>query len=126
MFRSPPPEMLKEFDKDGDGELNDTERESMRLAMQSRFGGQGAPRGNREEMLKRFDKNGDGQLDEEERTAMREATGGDRQRGGGADRPQRRNRGEGRQGQPGESGERQGNDLPAANPGPSTTPSRSE
>ena len=75
-------EMLKQFDKDGDGELNESEREAMRTAMAARFGSQGGPgsgqRMNREEMLKRFDKNGDGELDESERTAMREALGSSR------------------------------------------------
>jgi HlyD family secretion protein len=36
-----PPELLKEFDKDGDGQLNESERESMRLAMETRPGGTG-------------------------------------------------------------------------------------
>ena len=74
-------EMMKQFDKDGDGQLNDTEREAMRTAMAARFGGQGRSGGqrlSREEMLKRYDKNSDGELDESERAAMREATGGGR------------------------------------------------
>lgn len=73
-------EMLKQFDKNGDGQLDDSEREAMRAAMAARFGGPGGtnagPRLGREEMLKRFDKNGDGQLDDDERAAMREAFGG--------------------------------------------------
>ena len=75
----PPPfdreEMLKRFDSDGDGELNDEERRTMREAMLSQPGGfpGGPPRFDREEMLKRFDADGDGQLSEEERKAMREA-----------------------------------------------------
>lgn len=76
-------EIVKQYDKNGDGELDETERESMRAAMTARFGGQGpggaGPGGgmrmNREEMLKRFDKDGDGQLDDAERGAMREAMG---------------------------------------------------
>jgi HlyD family secretion protein len=71
-----PEEMMKEFDKNGDGELDDTEREALRTAMVARFrtpgGGQ---RMGREEMLKRFDKNGDGELDESERATMRETLG---------------------------------------------------
>lgn len=69
-------EVLKQYDKDGDGQLNDTEREAMRSAMAARFGQQGAGMQggfNREEMMKRFDTNGDGQLDETERVAMRQA-----------------------------------------------------
>ena len=69
-----PEEMLKRFDKNGDGQLDDGERNAMRES----FGGQRGQRGpggfNSAEMLKRFDKNGDGQLDEEERAAMRETT----------------------------------------------------
>jgi len=81
-------EIVKQYDKNGDGELDETEREAMRAAMTARFGGQGpggagpggaGPGGgmrmNREEMLKRFDKDGDGQLDDAERGAMREAMG---------------------------------------------------
>jgi HlyD family secretion protein len=87
-------EMLKQFDKDGDGELDESEREAMRAAMQARFGGQGGPRMSREEMLKRFDKDGDGELNEEERAAMREATGGAR----GGERGPRQGQGQGREG----------------------------
>ncbi|HOK77805.1 MAG TPA: hypothetical protein PLW35_08800, partial [Verrucomicrobiota bacterium] len=76
-------EMLKEFDKNGDGELDESEREAMRTALAARFaamGGPGGPGFNREEMMKRFDTNGDGELDETERAAMREAM---RAQGGG-------------------------------------------
>jgi HlyD family secretion protein len=76
-------EMLKEFDKNGDGELDENEREAMRTALAARFGAMGGPAGpgfNREEMMKRFDSNGDGELDETERAAMREAM---RAQGGG-------------------------------------------
>ncbi|MCL4180806.1 MAG: efflux RND transporter periplasmic adaptor subunit, partial [Verrucomicrobia bacterium] len=68
-----PQEMLKQFDKDGDGQLNDEERQAMRAEMQQRFGGQGGPGAgfNREEMVKQFDKDGDGALNDEERQAMR-------------------------------------------------------
>ncbi len=78
-------EMLKEFDKNGDGQLDDSERETMRTTMAARLGAEGR-RPNREEMLKRFDKNGDGQLDDEERAAMRASFGGQggRDRGPGA------------------------------------------
>jgi Ca2+-binding EF-hand superfamily protein len=72
--------VLKQFDKNGDGELDESEREAMRAAMAARFGGPGSPGGggprmSREEMLKQFDKNGDGELDDSERAAMREAMG---------------------------------------------------
>jgi len=100
-------EMLKEFDKDGDGELNESEREAMRTAMAARFGsqGRGGQRMDREEMLKRFDKNGDGEIDDSERTAMREALGGSRT-----------NRTEGRQSEGGRSRAPQG-DSPAGSEG---------
>ncbi len=76
-----PSDLVKQFDKNGDGQLDDSEREAMRSAMVARFGGQGGPGGprlSREEMLKRFDKNGDGEIDETERAAMRSAMGGSR------------------------------------------------
>jgi HlyD family secretion protein len=37
-------EMLKQFDKDGDGEINEEERNAMRAAMRERFGAGGAER----------------------------------------------------------------------------------
>ncbi len=93
-------EMLKQFDKDGDGKLDDAEREAMRSAVAARFGGGGfgdrtnaRPRLSQEEMLKRFDRNGDGKLDEEELAAMRESLG--RGQGGQGKGPGRRERGGG-------------------------------
>lgn len=76
-------DIVKQHDKNGDGELDETEREAMRAAMAAQFGAQGpggagpdgGTRPGREEMMKRFDKDGDGQLDESERAAMREALG---------------------------------------------------
>lgn len=77
-------EFMKQFDKNGDGEIDESEREAMRSAMAARFGG-GAPDGsggppsgmaNREDMMKRFDKDGDGKLDDSEREAMRASMGG--------------------------------------------------
>jgi Ca2+-binding EF-hand superfamily protein len=64
--KGPPPEMIKQFDKDGDGKLSEDERKEARAAMEKR----------REEgkakMLKRFDADGDGELSEDERKKMRE------------------------------------------------------
>lgn len=37
--------MMKQYDKDGDGELNEEERQAMRTAMQARFGAGGGSRG---------------------------------------------------------------------------------
>lgn len=65
--RQVPPAVLKEFDKDGDGKLNDEEAKAARAAMQAK----------REEaqkkMLAEFDADKDGKLNEEERKAMRTA-----------------------------------------------------
>ncbi len=52
-----PPEVLKKFDTNGDGKLDETERKAMYVAIKA-------------EMLKKFDTNGDGKLDEAERQAM--------------------------------------------------------
>jgi hypothetical protein len=71
-------ELLAQFDKDGDGQLNETEQAAMRTAMAARIGGQRGPRLSPEERLKRFDKDGDGKLDESEQAAMRAALGGGR------------------------------------------------
>jgi HlyD family secretion protein len=87
-------EMLKQFDKDGDGKLDDTERERMRTALMARFGAPGEDRTNSrprlspEELVQRFDKNGNGKLDEDELAAAREASG--RGRGGQGKGPGRR------------------------------------
>ncbi len=77
-----PQEMLKQFDKDGDGKLDDTERAAMGAAMMARVGGgpggdrtNSRPRLSQEELMQRFDKNGDGKLDEDEMVAMRESFG---------------------------------------------------
>jgi hypothetical protein len=91
-----PEAMMKEFDKNGDGQLDDTEREAMRTAMAARFAAMGGTnaagsgkRPGREEMLKRFDKNGDGTLDEDEQAAMRESFGNRRGGAEGGGRPPR-------------------------------------
>ena len=80
--------MIKRFDKDNDGKLNDEERAAAHKAFEARRGGgQGSrrPRGGgpgagqggpdrekmRAEMIKRFDKDGDGKLNDEERATMR-------------------------------------------------------
>lgn len=58
---------IKEFDKDGDGKLNEEERKAMmaaRMAMGEKL---------RMEREKKFDKDGDGKLSDEERKAMMEA-----------------------------------------------------
>ena len=52
-------EIIKKFDKDGDGKLSDEEKAEARKAMEAR----------RKEMIGKFDKDGDGKLNEEERKA---------------------------------------------------------
>jgi HlyD family secretion protein len=73
--------MTKQYDKDGDGQLNEEEQQAMRDAMRQRFAAQGGPPGfDREALTKQYDKDGDGQLNDEEQQAMRDAM---RQRFGG-------------------------------------------
>jgi len=67
-------EMLKKFDKDGDGKLNDAERQEMAKA---RGGAGGRPDPARmQELLKKFDKDGDGKLNDAERAEAMKARGG--------------------------------------------------
>jgi Ca2+-binding EF-hand superfamily protein len=56
-------EMLKKYDKNGDGQLDETEKAAMREEMRKK---------REEERLKKYDKNGDGKLDDAEKEAMRE------------------------------------------------------
>jgi Ca2+-binding EF-hand superfamily protein len=81
-------EMLKRFDADGDGQLNEAEKAAMQEAMQDqrepgRPGARRDARPTREEMMKRFDTDGDGQLNEAERAALQEAMRGQRGGSGG-------------------------------------------
>ncbi len=62
-----PPEIIAKFDKDGDGKLNEEEREAAKAAR----GDMEANR--RKEFLEKFDADGDGKLSDEEKKAMREA-----------------------------------------------------
>lgn len=64
--RKLPPEIIERFDKDGDGKLNEEEREAAKAARKEMM------KNRRAEMLEKFDKDGDGELNEEERKAMRE------------------------------------------------------
>jgi hypothetical protein len=76
-----PAEMLKQYDKNADGQLDESEREALKKDMAGRFGRPGGANGalpNPADFLKQFDKDGDGQLSETERTAMRDAFGGGR------------------------------------------------
>lgn len=63
--RQIPPEILKEFDKDGDGKLSQEERQAAREARQKA-------------MLEKFDADGDGKLSEDERKKMQETVRAER------------------------------------------------
>ena len=69
--------IVKEFDKDGDGKLNEEERAAARKAMEERREATSRPARDgepiREAIIKKFDKDGDGKLNEEERAAARKA-----------------------------------------------------
>lgn len=60
-------EMLKAFDKDGDGKLNETERAAAKASWDAKRAEE------HKAMLAKFDKDGDGKLNEEETKAMRAA-----------------------------------------------------
>jgi hypothetical protein len=60
----PPPEVLKEFDKDGDGKLSPEERTAMQEARKAKM------EERRKEMLAKYDADKDGKLSPEERAAM--------------------------------------------------------
>ena len=64
--KGPPPEMVKQFDKDGDGKLSEEERKEARAAMEKRR------EAGKAKMLERFDADGDGKLSDEERNKMKE------------------------------------------------------
>jgi len=64
--REVPEHVIKKFDKDGDGKLNEEERKAAREA-RTKMQKEGKAK-----MLKRFDKDGDGKLSDEERKTARE------------------------------------------------------
>jgi hypothetical protein len=86
-------EIIKKFDKDGNGQLDQQEREAAKKELQGKFGGaanrpagKGAFAGKRKpgaanpgngdrkaELMKRIDKNGDGKIDDDERAAAKAA-----------------------------------------------------
>ncbi len=76
-------ELLRRFDKNGDGRLDENEKAAARRAMREDDGGTEKER--RKQLLKRFDKNGDGRLDDAERAEAEKARD-TLARNGGADR----------------------------------------
>ena len=58
-FFRPPPELMEEFDKNKDGELDDEEGQTLRETLARRF----------EKLNRDYDKNGNGRLEEDEITA---------------------------------------------------------
>src|SRR3954469_7691138 len=67
-------ELLKRFDKNGDGKIDENEKAEAKIEMLKEGEGGRAGAGKfREQLLKRFDKNNDGKLDETERAEAFEA-----------------------------------------------------
>lgn len=69
--KGPPPEMVKEFDKDGDGKLSDEEKSAMKTAMDAK----------KKAILEKYDADKDGKLSPEERAAA--VAAGEKLPGGG-------------------------------------------
>jgi Ca2+-binding EF-hand superfamily protein len=63
-------ELIKRFDKNGDGKLDEDEKAAAHKAMRMEGGGYA---GRQKEILRRFDKNGDGRLDDGERAEAEKA-----------------------------------------------------
>ena len=78
-------ELIKRFDRDGDGRLNEQERQLLRQEIQKRSSQGNANRPSREELIKRYDKNGDGRLDAQELATLRRQTANTRD--GAGNRP---------------------------------------
>ena len=68
--------MLKEFDADRNGKLDEDELALARQAMAQRRRGPNGPAVDFRELIKRFDKDGDGRLDEKERQAAKRSFAG--------------------------------------------------
>jgi len=63
-------ELIRRFDKNGDGRLDEEEKAAAHKAMRTEGGGYAE---RQKQMLKRFDKNGDGRLDDAERAEAEKA-----------------------------------------------------
>lgn len=87
-------ELVKKYDKDGDGRLNDVEKLAARADFEKLRHRHAAAKGSRvsasrakataQEFMKRFDKDGDGKLNDAERAAAKAEFGN---RGPGGDKP---------------------------------------
>jgi Ca2+-binding EF-hand superfamily protein len=71
------PDLIRQYDKNGDGILDDAERQAAREGLQKQFRQRLAARTNTTptrlpEGLRRWDKNGDGKIDDQERAAARD------------------------------------------------------
>lgn len=71
-------ELIKRFDKNGDGRLDDEEKAAGKMAMKAGGAPNAGPRVDQggkaiEQIMKPFDKDGDGQLNAEERAAFEQA-----------------------------------------------------
>ena len=62
-------EVMKKFDKDGDGKLNEEEKAELRKQMAERGAGRKIP----PFIMQKFDKDGDGKLSQDERAEARKA-----------------------------------------------------
>lgn len=82
--------MIKQFDKDGDGKLNEEEKAAAQKALKERLGkGKGKAKGDGDvkgALLKKFDADGDGKLSDEEKAAARDEAEEKR----GAGRPEKK------------------------------------
>ncbi|MGA0845733.1 MAG: EF-hand domain-containing protein, partial [Luteolibacter sp.] len=65
--QGPPPEIVQEFDADGDGQLSQEERKAAHEARIARM------QARRAAVLEKFDADGDGELNEEERANAHKA-----------------------------------------------------
>lgn len=73
-------ELVKRYDKNGDGRLDEAEKAAAHAAMRTTGDGEN---GRRKMLLKRYDKNGDGRLDDAERAEAEKARAMVERNGGG-------------------------------------------
>lgn len=73
-------DLIKKFDTNGDGKLDEQEKEAAKKEFQGKRGA-GNRAGGMAELIKKFDKNGDGKLDDQEREAAHKEMKGGRKPG---------------------------------------------